>query len=120
MHKQVAAIDRLGAHNVGESIDIIQNCDFAFIIGRVEDPIYDGEALVGNDRFLVFKNLISRNNTPKHGVFLHRFKDQYNLRLEEDYELNHAKSIAFDRGAVQKPSFGSTSGPGYKTQSRKF
>ena len=91
---KAAAADKLGSANIGESIDIVQNVDCAFIINRLQNPKYNeaGE-LEYADRYLNVKLIASRVKQPKFISFKHRFKDGYDLALEDDINLPTSHSI---------------------------
>lgn len=90
---QVSAIEKMGSSNVGESIDIVQNCDYAFIVNRVISRIYDGETLTGLDKYLVFKLIACRDKEPEIMSFQHRFKDGNDMALVEDEGCKVSQSI---------------------------
>ena len=94
MEGQVAAVDKMGASNVGESIDLIQNVDYAFILGKTQQSQVDesGE-LEYSDRYLVFKLIKVRGKQPKITSFKHRFKDGNDMALIEDLNLPTSRSI---------------------------
>lgn len=88
MEGQVASVDKLGASNVGESIDIIQNCDGAFILGLTKKMLindYDVEEL--DSKYLIFKLVAYRGRAPKYTAFHHRFATGNDLRLIEDVNM---------------------------------
>jgi len=94
MEGQISAVEKMGAHNVGESIDIIQNCDMAFILGRTQNTkLNEFDEVEFSDRYLIFKLIASRGKTPKLISFKHRFKDQNDLALIEDINLPKSMSI---------------------------
>ena len=68
MEGQISAVEKMGAFNVGESIDLIQNVDYAFILGRASNTVVNeyGEA-ENKDRYLIFKLIKAR------GKQLYRF-----------------------------------------------
>jgi len=93
MEGQIAAVDKMGASNVGESIDLIQNVDYAFILGKTQHSQTNefGE-LEYSDRFLVFKLVKVRGKQPKITSFKHRFKDGNDMALIEDINKNQSLS----------------------------
>jgi len=93
MEGQVSAVERMGASNVGESIDLIQNVDYAFILGRTQNQqMNERDELEYTDRYLVFKLIAARGKNPTVRSFKHRFKDANDMSLIED--VNLAKSVS--------------------------
>ena len=85
MEGQISAIDRLGANNVGESIDLVQNVDVAFILGRtVDSKLNERDEIEFGDRYLLFKLIANRGKTPPVKSFRHRFKKENDMSLMED------------------------------------
>jgi hypothetical protein len=94
MEGQISAVEKMGAHNVGESIDIIQNCDMAFILGRTSNIKYNEyDEIEFSDRYLIFKLIASRSKAPKVLSFKHRFKDANDMALIEDINLPQSMSV---------------------------
>jgi hypothetical protein len=94
MEGQIAAVDKMGASNVGESIDLIQNVDYAFILGRTQHTQVNEEGeLEFSDRYLVFKLIAARGKQPKVTSFKHRFKDGNDMALVEDINHPFSKSV---------------------------
>ena len=59
---QVGAIERMGGSNVGESIDLVQNVDYAFILGRSSSAVYneaDEETLDDDIHIYYFTEILS-------------------------------------------------------------
>jgi len=116
MEGQIAAVDKMGASNVGESIDLIQNVDYAFILGRTQHSQSNeyGE-LEFSDRFLVFKLVKARGKQPKITSFKHRFKDGNDMALIED--INKGKPLS--NLTIEDVARDKISTNGYKTQGKR-
>ena len=104
------AFDRIGSSNIGESIDIIQNCDMAFTLVRNSSNIANADGSV--DRFLFFKVVATRMRENNVSKFKHRFKDNNAMCLIEDINMAHSVSIITedDFAKSQSTGFGKTSG----------
>lgn len=100
---QVSAVEKLGASNVGESIDLIQNVDYAFIIGRGTNAntTPDGE-IESVDKYLIFKLIACRSKQPKYNGFQHRFKENNDMALIEDINMPMSISVKRIEGLVQQ------------------
>jgi replicative DNA helicase len=93
MEGQISAVEKMGASNVGESIDLIQNVDYAFILGRTQNTkLNEYDEVEYSDRYLIFKLIAARGKAPKITSFKHRFKDENDMSLIED--ANMAQSIS--------------------------
>lgn len=94
---KVRAADRLGASNIGESIDIVQNSDVSFIVNKMQKVVYDEDGMVQyNDRYLFVKLLMSRSKQPTITSFKHRFKDDNDMALMDDFTEAKPRSINND------------------------
>jgi replicative DNA helicase len=94
MEGQISAVERMGASNVGESIDLIQNVDYAFILGKTQSShMNERDEIEYTDRFLVFKLIASRGKSNKINSFKHRFKDGNDMALMEDLNLPNSISV---------------------------
>ena len=115
MEGQISAVEKMGAFNVGESIDLIQNVDYAFILGRAYNTVVNeyGEA-ENRDRYLIFKLIKARGKQPKITSFKHRFKDGNDMALIEDLHLTKSASI-LTREDVAKDKMSSS---GLRTRKR--
>lgn len=92
---QINAVEKLGASYVGESINLIQNVDFAFIVGRTAIPrLNDAGDVEMIDRFLVVKLVSTRDKSPKVMSFKHRFVAGNDMALTEDFNLQTSLSLA--------------------------
>lgn len=92
--KKVAASDRLGASNIGESIDIVQNADYAFIVNRMESIIRnDNGDITDVDRFFFVKLIACRAKQPKVTSFTHRFVRGNGMRLLDDINSHIPQSV---------------------------
>ncbi len=93
--KKMQAFGRIGASNVGESIDIPQNVDLTFTMVRTVDTKInelsgDVESI---DKYLHFRIVAARYNTGDIDSFIHRFKDGNDMRLDEDADAAISRSI---------------------------
>jgi hypothetical protein len=94
MEGQISAVEKMGASNVGESIDLIQNVDYAFILGRTQNVQFNEyDEIEYSDRYLIFKLIAARGKQPKITSFKHRFKDGNDMALIEDVNLPRSLSI---------------------------
>jgi len=94
MEGQISAVEKMGASNVGESIDLIQNVDYAFILGRTQNIKFDEKGEVEySDRYLIFKLIAARDKQPKITSFKHRFKEGNDMSLIEDLNMPTSVSI---------------------------
>lgn len=86
--EKIRSSDKLGAANVGESIDIIQNCDCSFIVNKMQKRIINEDGDVEyTDRYLFVKLISSRMKQPAVISFKHRFKDDNDMALIDDINL---------------------------------
>lgn len=109
--EKIAAATKLGASQVGESIDIIQNSDVAIALGRINNSsINENGECEYNDRYLFVKCIASRNFNPPIEQFQVRFSEGNDLRLIEDiYEKTPLSTITTealinDRRENRKPN----------------
>ena len=96
MEAKLGAFKKLSAANISESIDIIQNADYSFLLGRWGKPeiANDDEGTVYcSERFLLVKLLACRGKLPKKDTFLHKFLPDNDMCLEQDVNSPHSKSI---------------------------
>jgi replicative DNA helicase len=94
MEGQISAIEKMGASNVGESIDLIQNVDYAFILGRTQNShLNERDEVEYSDRYLIFKLIAARGKAPKITSFKHRFKDANDMALIEDVNMPTSISV---------------------------
>jgi replicative DNA helicase len=94
MEGQISAVEKMGASNVGESIDLIQNVDYAFILGKTQaSHMNERDEIEYTDRFLVFKLIASRGKSSKITSFKHRFKDANDMALIEDLNMPNSISV---------------------------
>lgn len=86
--EKIRASDKLGASNIGESIDIIQNVDYAFIVNKMQKRSINEEGETEYaDRYLFVKLIACRSKQPPIVSFKHRFKDDNDMALIEDINL---------------------------------
>ena len=101
--KKIAASDKLGASNIGESIDIIQNADYAFIVNRMENiQRNDNGDIESHDRYLFVKLIACRAKQPKITSFTHRFRNDNGMQLIEDINLKIPQSTATDEDLIKR------------------
>ena len=94
MEGQISAVEKMGASNVGESIDLIQNVDYAFILGRTRNTkLNEYDEIEYSDRYLIFKLIAARGKQPKITSFKHRFKDENDMALIEDLGMPNSISV---------------------------
>jgi replicative DNA helicase len=94
MEGQISAVEKMGASNVGESIDLIQNVDYAFILGRTQNTkLNEYDEVEYSDKYLIFKLIAARGKAPKIISFKHRFKDKNDMALLEDLNMPQSLSV---------------------------
>lgn len=92
--EKLRASDKLGASNVGESIDIIQNVDFAFIVNRMQKRVVNDDGDIQySDRYLFLKLIACRTKQPSITTIHHRFMDGNDMRLIEDINFQYPVSV---------------------------
>lgn len=93
--KKMVAFGKIGASNVGESIDIPQNVDLTFTMVRTVDT--KTNEITGDvesvDKYLSFRIVAARYNTGDIDSFIHRFKDDNDMKLDEDADAQISRSI---------------------------
>lgn len=113
--EKLKASDKLGAANIGESIDMIQNVDCAFIVNRMQNRVVNEDGDIQyNDRYLFIKLIACRTKQPTIISFKHRFKDNNDMALIEDINMANPVSTSTDVELIkQRISVnGTKSGPG--------
>ena len=112
---QIASIERVGSSNISESIDIFQNADYCFSLGRATDmAINEAGSPEVKGKYLVVKLLAGRGKEPKVKSFKHRFIDGNDMRLDEDVDCPYSKSTFTKENMVnqsQASSEARTKGP---------
>jgi hypothetical protein len=85
LEKQFDIIKRLGVSHVGESLDIIQNCDYAFIqsMTKTKKEIAPGMEPIEQVRLFV-KLVAGRGQYTKIDNFIYNFAQNNGMKLEED------------------------------------
>ena len=85
MEKQFDIIKKLGASHVGESSDIIQNCDYAFIQSMTKTKKERGPGLppIESGR-MFFKKVAARGAHTSIDNFIYNFIQDNGMKLEED------------------------------------
>lgn len=83
--EKVKASNNLGVSQISESIDIVQNCDYAIICNRlVKRSINEKEEVEYTDRYMFFKLVACRTKQPDIIAIKHRFRDNNGLALVDD------------------------------------
>lgn len=101
--EKLRASDKLGASNIGESIDIIQNVDFAFIVNRMQKRVVNDDGEVQYcDKYLFLKLIACRTKQPTIISFKHRFEDGNDMKLIEDIGLAHPVSTSTDADLIRE------------------
>lgn len=93
--QKLQALGRIGGSNVGESIDIIQNVDYAFTVARtIDSRISESGNVECIDKFFTIKVVANRNkNVVDVDSFTQRFMDNNDMRLVEDADAETSQSI---------------------------
>lgn len=92
-----AAAQRLNGAQTGESIDILRNVDFAFILSIIQSVSRNEEGQTEHvDRWLSFKSIASRFETADFNYVRIRFAAGNNLRLVEDINMERPASTLGD------------------------
>lgn len=93
--QKLQALGRIGGSNVGESIDIIQNVDYAFSVARtVDSKISESGDIESVDKFFTIKVVANRNkNVVDVESFTQRFINNNDMRLVEDADADVSTSI---------------------------
>lgn len=101
--EKLSAFGRIGASNVGESIDIPQNVDLCFTMVRTVDPKMSEDGKVEYvDKFLQFRVVASRYHSGDIDSFIHPFKENNDMRLVEDANSNISKSIVNKQDLIKE------------------
>lgn len=123
IQKQMDINKRLGSHNIGESIDLIQNVDYAFIVARSEQTKQLSEDVFKKEFYLHVKLLANRGKDVPIDNFIHPFETENNFRIVEDIydakssSITDFKSFAehtYQNQEVQRQV------PGPKSNERRF
>ena len=95
VEQKAAAFKKIGGSNIGESLAIIQNCDVAFSIGRINDIKLAEDGSVDTiDKYLSIKMVANRcKNVSDIESFMHRFADNNDMKLLEDADAKTSTSI---------------------------
>ena len=83
--EKIKASNTLGVSQIGDSIDVVRNCDVAFIVNRIQNVMIgenENDPII--DRYLFIKLIASRMKMPKITSFQHRFKDGNGMALIDD------------------------------------
>ena len=83
--EKIKASNALGVSQIGDSIDVVRNCDVAFIVNRIQNVMIgenENDPII--DRYLFIKLIASRMKMPKITSFQHRFKDGNGMALIDD------------------------------------
>lgn len=85
----ISASRNIGASNIAESVDVIQNVDCAFTVSLFDDRMKDDTTgVITSDKYLILRIIAVRFNTlcPT-TMFTHRFEKNNGMRLIEDINL---------------------------------
>lgn len=95
--EKIKASNSLGVSQIGDSIDVVRNCDEAFIVNRIQKRSADenGDYTIV-DRYLFVKLIASRRKMPSITAFQHRFKDGNGMALLDDINASHPYSTRTD------------------------
>lgn len=106
--EKVAAANRMGASQIGESIAIVQNVDMAIILNRINNTVKNEKGQTEyEDKYLLINCVASRGNTPTVNKFQIRFANGNDLRLVEDfYEEHPLTTQTVEQGISQRISNG--------------
>lgn len=111
--EKVRASEKLNSSQIGDSINIIQNCDYGFILNRLQKrQINDDGDIEYVDRFLYFKLIACRGKQPPILSFRHRFEKDNDMRLIEDINEPRSMSVLTDNEFIKER----TSQSGQKTK----
>lgn len=103
LEQKLAAFNRIGASNTGDSIEIAQNVDLAFTMVKTVNANANEQGEIESiDKFLNFRIIASRYNTGDVDGFIHRFKDGNDMCLEEDADCTVSKSIVNKKTLIQQ------------------
>lgn len=101
--QKISAIGRIGGSNVGESIDIIQNVDFAFAMIRTIDTKFSEDGIIESvDKYLNFKTVATRYKTCDIDSFIQRFKENNDMCLVEDVDAKVPTSIIGSKSLISE------------------
>lgn len=101
--EKLRASDKLGASNVGESIDVVQNCDLSVIVNQMfKRQFNDDGDLEFVDHYLYVKLIATRCKQPAITSFKHRFMDDNGMRLIEDINMAHPVSTSTDTEFIKE------------------
>lgn len=101
--EKLRASDKLGASNVGESIDVVQNCDLSVIVNQMfKRQFNDDGDLEFTDHYLYVKLIATRCKQPAITSFKHRFMDDNGMRLIEDINMAHPVSTSTDTEFIKE------------------
>ena len=101
--EKLRASDKLGAANIGESIDIVQNADYAFIVNQMfRRQLNDDGDVEYTDHYLYIKLIASRAKQPAITSFKHRFKDNNGMALIEDINMSRPVSTSTDTEFIKQ------------------
>ena len=83
--EKIRQSDKIGASAVGESIDIIQNADYSFVVNKMFNAVRNEAGDIEyTDNFLLVKLIASRGRQSNIVSFKHRFEGNNDMKLIED------------------------------------
>lgn len=91
--EKLRSLEKLGAANIGDSIDVVRNCDCSFIVNKVQKRVVNEDGDIQyQDNYLFVKLISCRTKQPQVISFKHRFKDNNDMALIEDINMVNAQS----------------------------
>ena len=101
--EKFSAAQRLNGSQTGESIDILRNVDFAFVLSIIQSVTRNENGQTEHvDRWLSFKTIASRFETADFNYTKIRFATGNNLRLVEDINEDRPMSTLGDNVETTK------------------
>jgi len=95
--EKVRQSEKIGASAVGESIDIIQNADYAFVVNKMQNTRYDENGDIEyTDRYLFVKLIASRGRQTAITSFKHRFVEDNDMALIEDLNTRPVSTLTIN------------------------
>lgn len=100
LQSAISASRNIGASNIAESVDVIQNVDCAFTVSLYNDQSKDDDSgVVTSDKYLILRSIAVRFNTLcQTTMFTHRFEKNNGMRIIED--INMSEQLSIDMTAV--------------------
>ncbi len=97
------AFKKMGAAQVGESIDLVHNVDYAFTIARADDIFINDAGRAEVEDSYLFINCIANRGKGGQGIaFKHRFKHNNGMSLMEDVNAERSYSVIPPPSALEQ------------------